>query len=1317
MALEMALSPLISLAVNKTADALIEKICGMLGMDENRKTLRRHLLAVQEKIEDAQERAVGGPAMKEWMQELEAAAHEAVDVLDEFRYEALRSEAISQQPKASSKVIKGFFTHENPFIFRDKMSKKLTKVLCTIGKIVSEMNTFNLTPRGPPTITIDRQTQSSVMESDIIGREHEKEELIREVLNPQRERNNISVLAVIGMGGLGKTTLVQLVFNDKRVKEHFQLTLWVCVSTDFNVINIIKSIIQVASGNASTSDNKEVLQHELRKKLDKKRYLLVLDDVWNDDERDKWEELKMLLCSAAGAGSVIIVTTRNESVALIMEAFPKHNLAILTNEDSWKLFEKRAFSAWDGKQTEEHREIGKTIAHKCGGLPLVVNAMGGLMGTKKELSAWHEILKSRVWDELQSKNVLSILKLSYDHLPSDVKQCFAFCAIFPQDYEIEIEILIQLWIANDFIPTDGSMENLEKKGRSIFNELLHRSFFQNVKKVEPYRFSKITCQMHDLMHDLARKIVGNKCFARLESNSSESVQEEVHHLSVQYTYEIGGLNDIFKQFPNICTLLIDRTSLYEPRKKDSYLLKSCSLRALKYQFRNNIPKEIGYMKHLRYLDLSASHFTILPETINKLYNLQTLILSGSYIQELPSKMRYMINLRHLFLDGCSKLQCMPIGLGQLKYLRTLTKYVLNSSKGGNIRELSQLNLLSGYISLSGLESIRDKEDAQIANLAKKTNLYSLELKWDETSNEGGTTNSKPILEALIPHDKLKYLQIDGYSGSGFPKWLMEVPIIRNLKELELQQCINCAELPPVCLLPFLENLYIRKMDNLISIVGSTYKHVEGNKSLIIFRVLKELTISDLPNLESWHEEDFESVAFPELKTLSIFHCPKLKSIPTHVPSLEDCHIEKMNNLISIVGSTCKHVEESKSLITFRALKELTLSRLPNLESWHKEGSESVDFPELKSLIIIRCPKLKSVPTRVPLLASLKVSYCSEIKLRQISHLPMLSKLSIVLENMPNRELDAFRPPKTLEELEMKGYENVYPLEEEEKQLISCQTKPVLRNLEITRSNCFFSCGPGPSKEVALKFWKYFAAVEYLDITDCDNLVFWPKEELRNLECLKQLIICSCSNLTGALIVQQQASPLGDSSSLTVTLPQSLPHLEYLGIYNCPELVQIPVVCSKPLKDLNITECPKLNIEEMLAHVITNPTELEKLTIDGSTHWRVWPDKMEHLPSLESLEIEKCPGIESFPLRLHLPSLERLKIAKCPGIESFPLRLQQRLPSLQYLRIVHCPALERRCRSGGDYYHLVSPIPDKYIFGTKEPKGKSFLKNLPCIRGS
>ncbi|KAJ3684987.1 hypothetical protein LUZ61_014151 [Rhynchospora tenuis] len=479
----------------------------------------------------------------------------------------------------------------------------------------------------------------------------------------------------------------------------------------------------------------------------------------------------------------------------------------------------------------------------------------------------------------------------------------------------------------------------------------------------------------------------------------------------------------------------------------------------------------------------------------------------------------------------------------------------------------------------------------------------------------------------MPHDNLKYLDINGYSGSDFPEWMMKALIIRNLKKLNLQKCINCAELPPLFRLPSLEYLFIDEMDSLISIVGSTCKNVEGSNSLIIFRALKELTLSRLPNLESWHEE-FESVAFPKLKTLKITNCPKLKSVPTHMPSL----------------------------------------------------------------------------------ASLEVEGSGEIKWGEISYLPMLSRL---LENMSLREPDAFRPSKKLERMTIEGYENVNPLEEEEKQLISGQTRP-LRILEINKSNCFFLCGPGPSKVVALEFWKYFAAVEYLEIAKCDGLVLWPKKELSNLECLKELKIWNCRNLTGALIVQQQVSSLGDSSSLT--LPQSLPHLKLLNIHNCPELVQIPVVCSKSLEVLTIRLCPKLDIEEMMIHVITNPMELKILAIQDQTHWRVWPDNMGHLSSLKYLYIEGCPGIEAFPHGLRLPSLEDLIICECPGIVAFPPGLQERLRSLRYLNIYRCHALERCCSSGGDYYHLVSPIPEKHI-GRNKPKGKSFLKNLPCIRGT
>ncbi|KAJ1695031.1 hypothetical protein LUZ63_011729 [Rhynchospora breviuscula] len=1185
MAVNMVLSPVISLAVKKAGDALVEQICQMCGMDRNRNKLRRQLEAIQRKIVDAEES--GAP--EGWIKELDAAAHEAVDVLDEFQYEALRQNAIRQG--ASAKVIKGFFSSENFVVFRYKMSNKLIEVLRKVDEIVTEMNNFDLFPRVDPAQNICRENYSYVEKSEVIGRDDEKEMIISQLLDPRRERDNISVLAIIGMGGLGKTTLAQLVYNDESLQKTFQLLLWVCVSTEFDFNKICKSIIEVATNSKENvyTSNKEVLQRKLREILGKQRYLLILDDVWNE-EIEKWDELRKLLFSEAGSGSVIIVTTRSQGVASIMETLPGHDLASLNEKDSLSLFERKAFSGW-AEKPQELRMIGATIVSKCLGVPLAVKTIGDLMRTKREVGAWRAILEHNIWDDVKSKkDILPILKLSYDHLPSHIKQCFAFCAIFPQDYEIERETLIQLWMANDFIPFDESMKNLEIEGQSIFNELYKRSFFQNYKENETNYGSIISCKMHDLMHDLATKIAGNKC----ANNIIQKVNDPDHRINA------SSFNNVLKKFPSIRTYLMAYYIDIEKWKKNSHRLKSSSLHALEFQL-ECLPKELGIMKHIRYLDLSYIRLPTLPETISRLYNLQTLKLSRSKIIELPTEMRYMINLRHLFLDGCDELQRMPIGLGQLKYLQTLTKYVVNSGRGGTIRELNNLNLLCGHISLCGLESVRDGKDAQYVNLAAKTNLCSLELKWDQINNEEAKTNNQAIIEALIPHEEIKYLIINSYNGYGFPKWMMEDLNIRNLKRLKLEKCINCVEIPAIWQLPSLENLSLEDMKGLRHIVGGTGKHIKGSKSLITFSVLKVLEIRDLPNLENWREED----------------------------------------------------------------------------------SDLVDFPNLNELVINRCGKLKSIQMHMPLLASLQVYHSNEIKLQNVSNLPMLFSLVIFKAVNSCSKLDAFRPPKTLKEMTIDGFENVHPLEEEEEdQLIICETKS-LRKLTIQESSCFFSSGP--TKLVALGFWKYFTALEYLLISNCDALVFWPEEEFRSLKCLKELELRCCWKLRGSLKV---AVPVSSSCEHR---EDSLPHLESLNINHCCELVEIPI-CSKSLTNLSITmhDCSKLS-RESLTH-LTNFSHLKKISISGLTNWGAWPDNMEHLPSLEVLNIWNCQGIESFPEGL-----------------------QQHLSSLQCLRIDRCPALERRCRVGGDYWHLVSRISELDIEPEVNARQSFSNRLLNCMR--
>ncbi|KAJ1704032.1 hypothetical protein LUZ63_003811 [Rhynchospora breviuscula] len=902
------------------------------------------------------------------------------------------------------------------------MSNKLAEVLEKIDEIVTEMNKFNFIARGPAP-SIKRETHSLVIESEVIGRDGEKEKIVCEVMDPQRKRDNISVVAIVGMGGLGKTTLAQLVYNDERVKAHFELFMWVCVSSDFDTINISKSILELATngGDVSTS-NKEVLQSRLRRILDMKRYLLVLDDVWNE-ETDKWDELRTILFSGASLGSVIIVTTRSKRAASIMGTLPSHDLASLTDEDSWRLFERRAFGAEVKEPTDELRTIGKTIVCKCVGLPLALKAVAGTMRTKTEVSEWRAISKSNILDGLQSTgNVLPVLKLSYDNLPSHTKQCFAFCAIFPRDYVIERDALIQLWMANDFIPTAGSIENLEDKARYIFYELYWGSFFQDIKEEETYYGSKIKCKMHDLMHDLATQIAGNKCSNKLEVNTPRIIPKEVHHLSVHSERPLE-INNVLKQFPTIRTYLVRHTyldkkyCLYIPLKKSSSLLKSCSLRAL--QFRSECPpKELGYMKHIRYLDLFLGNFETLPETISTLYNLQTLILSHTNIRALPTKMRNMVNLRHLFLDNCANLKHMPIGLGQLKFLQTLTKYVVDSGRGVSIRELENL-ILCGHLSLSGLDNVKDLEDVVTMNLTAKINLSSLELEWGPTNKKRTTRNDEALLEALAPHNEIKYLAINGYSGSDFPKWMKETLIIRNLRRLRLQKCINCAELPPLWKLPLLENLYLDKLESLVHIVLRTRDQVVGSESKIIFPALKILKVRSLPNLESWHEELSNLIGFPKLDELVIYSCPKLLSVPVHAPILHKLDINKGDCFFSyrptkvlalefwkyFIALETLRIDHSDALVfwpveEFRSLKYLKLLDIRSCRNF--AGSLQVSslpiscmegsLPQLESLNINDCQELVEVHVCSMSLKYLSIAECPKISQEGLAELTNLTEL-------------------------------------------------------------------------------------------------------------------------------------------------------------------------------------------------------------------------------------------------------------------------------------------------------------------------------------
>jgi hypothetical protein len=317
--------------------------------------------------------------------------------------------------KGAKSNVSSFFSFPNQLIFRMKMAHKLKNVRDKL-EAISKERSFHLR-EGVINMEVNnserRQTFSLVNESENYGRRKDKKKMIRVLLT--NESDNLAIYAVWGMGGLGKTTLAQLVYNDVRVARHFEVRIWVCVLDDFQITRLIRAIIESIDGHASDLSELDPLQQSLQEKLSGRRFLVVLDNVWNEDN-DKWDNLKYVLCCGA-KGSKVIVTTRIEKIALKMATLPIYHMGGLSEDDSWSLFKGRAFGKERVEEKLELESIGKEIVKKCGGVPLAIKALGSLMCLKGKKNEWLSVKESQIWDLPTGENsILPALRLGYHHL-------------------------------------------------------------------------------------------------------------------------------------------------------------------------------------------------------------------------------------------------------------------------------------------------------------------------------------------------------------------------------------------------------------------------------------------------------------------------------------------------------------------------------------------------------------------------------------------------------------------------------------------------------------------------------------------------------------------------------------------------------------------------------------------------------------------------------------------------------------------------------------------------------------------------------------
>ncbi|KAL4285911.1 hypothetical protein AHAS_Ahas19G0033500 [Arachis hypogaea] len=354
----------------------------------------------------------------------------------------LLDDVLDQLPTKSSQH--GWLSSFKPnnIMLRRKVGHELNEIVRRLDQIAEDKNKFLLREgvRERPTEVAEwRQTSPTIVSPQVLGRDAAKEKVVEFLLSRTRNSEFLSVYPIVGLGGLGKTTLAQLVYHDERVSSHFNLKIWLCISETFNVRRILCSIVQ-----SITKNECKVLE------------LPVME-----------EKVKGLL-----QGASVLVSSCDKDVATIMGAYQTHDLSGLSEDDCWSLFKQRAFRD-DKEEDEELVKIGKEIVSKCGGSPLAAKALGGLRRSKNTRNEWLEVKESSLWTLPNENHILPALRLSYLHLTPTLKQCFAFCAIFPKDTRISEQELIHLWMANSLISPRANLD-AEEVGNINWNELCQK---------------------------------------------------------------------------------------------------------------------------------------------------------------------------------------------------------------------------------------------------------------------------------------------------------------------------------------------------------------------------------------------------------------------------------------------------------------------------------------------------------------------------------------------------------------------------------------------------------------------------------------------------------------------------------------------------------------------------------------------------------------------------------------------------------------------------------------------------------------------------
>ncbi|KEH32914.1 putative P-loop containing nucleoside triphosphate hydrolase, leucine-rich repeat domain, L [Medicago truncatula] len=887
-------------ALGEVFQFLKEETNLLRGVHRDFSDIKDELESIQVFLKDADIRAADeadiNDGIRTWVKQLREASFRIEDVIDEYLRLIHRA-----NPHGRGSLVNKVTSRIKTLIPHHKIASEIQDIKLSIRGIKERSQRYNFQISHEQGSSSQRnrsgETENGrwrdprlsslfIEETEVVGIEGPKEELSGWLLEGISERK---VISVVGMGGIGKTTLAKLIFDSQKVTTNFDCRACITVSQSYTVRGLLINMMeQFCRG---TEDPLPLMLHKMddqsliiqvRQYLQHKRYLVFFDDVWQEDFSDQVE----FAMPNNNKGSRIIITTRMMHVA---EFFKKsflthiHNLQLLPPNKAWELFCKKVFRFEPGGHCPPELEaVSKEIVLKCKQLPLAIVAIGGLLSTKsKTMIEWQNVsenMRLELGRNAHLTNLTKILSLSYDSLPYYLKPCILYFGIYPEDYSINHRRLTRQWIAEGFVKSD-ERRTLEQVAEEYLSELIHRSLIQ-VSNVG-FEGKVKTCQVHDLLREVIIRKMKNLSFCHFV-HEGESVAVGIsRRLSIA-----SHSNNVLMRANNShfrAIHVFGKGGLLEP-----FIGKLCSqsriLKVLDIQGTslNYIPNNFGNLFHLRYLNLRNTKVKVLPKSIGELQNLETLDLRDTSVHEMPSEINKLTKLRHLLAfhnnyDAKYSLLGFTTGVLVKKGIKNLTSlqnlYYVEVDHGGVdlIQEMKMLRQLRRL----GLRHVRREHGEAIsAAVEEMQHLESLNITAiaEDEIIDLNFASTPPKLRRLHLKAKLDTL----------PEW---IPKLEYLVEIKL--ALSKLKDDPMQSLKNLPNLL--KLSVWDDAYDGEILHFQNGG----FQKLKELILSYLNRPNSIL---IEKGALISLEYIRLEKILQLKEVPSGIKHLDKLKIFELSDM-------------------------------------------------------------------------------------------------------------------------------------------------------------------------------------------------------------------------------------------------------------------------------------------------------------------------------------------------------------------------------------------------------------------------------------